>query len=211
MTAADGVARRTCRLLLLGTFAVALGAGPALASRELSADLGYIVTSETRYGSGLVYGVSVIEGSGRFGLGISYMRFTNSNSTQRPVKVGQDVIVYKYKEEFSDSYVSVMATWTYSTRAGPRLIAGVGPQVHFLSATKHYVVERYVQTARESRLGIGATLRYYRGLEIFGGIRLLVAASYSWMESGVEVQDVYAPPPQGLNSAAITAGLAFPF
>jgi hypothetical protein len=202
---------RICRTLIAGLLMVGLAATPAMAFREFTPELGYVITSESKYGSGLIYGVIVMEGTGRFGLGLSLMRFENSSSYQRPVKIDGDVTVFKYKENFSDSYIGILGTWMHGKSPKVHFIAAIGPQIHFLSATRQRVVQGFTDKARESRLGIGALVRYERRIEMFGSTSFVVAASYSWMESGIELWDVYTPPAQGLTSAALTVGLAFPF
>jgi hypothetical protein len=205
---------RTRRIPVLALLAVALAAlpaAPAAAFRELTPEIGYMAASESVYGRGLVYGATLIEGTGRFGLGISYTRFANSLAYEHTVKQGEDVQVFNYKEDLADSYVGIMGIWMPAGSSRGRLIAGVGPQVHFLSATKHYIVQRFTENARESRLGIGVSVRWQRRLEMFGGISLTAAASCSWMEPGVALPDVYTPPAAGMTSAAFTLGLALPF
>jgi hypothetical protein len=182
-----------------------------MAFREFTPELGYVITSESKYGSGLVYGVTVMEGTGRFGLGLSLMRFENSWSYESPVKTPQGTTIYKYRENFSDSCIGILGTWMHGKSPKLHFIAAIGPQIHFLSATRQRVVQGFTDKARESRLGIGALVRYERRIEMFGSTSFVVAASYSWMESGIELWDVYTPPAQGLTSAALTVGLAFPF
>lgn len=198
-------------ILVLGILTVGLAATPAAANRELTPELGYVVTSEPKYGSGLVYGVSLMEGDGRLGLGLTFLRLESSSSWEKSLKTGEEFTVYRYREELSDSYVGILATWMHGKQPKRRLVVGAGPQIHFLSATKQYVLEKYALNVRESRLGIGALVRYQRQIEMFGKTSLVVTASYSWMESGVELMGTYAPPADGLTSAALTLGLAFPF
>lgn len=200
----------TRRTLILLALAAGLGTTPAAAFQDFAPEIGYVTTSESVYGSGLVYGATIMEGTGRFGLGLSYMRLGNSWFYEHRVKVGPDS-VFRYQEDYVDSYVSILGTWMHGKSPKEQFIAGIGPQIHFLSATKHSVVQGSVESARDSRLGIGALVRYRHRIEMFGSMSLVVAAWFSWMESGVEMLDVYTPPAEGMTSAAITVGLAFPF
>jgi hypothetical protein len=96
-------------------------------------------------------------------------------------------------------------------RKATLLIAGLGPQIHFLTAQGDYYIKDSPVSARDSRLGVGAMLRCERVIGMFGGTTFVAAAGVSWMQSGIELADEYTPPPNGLTSASITVGLAFPF
>ena len=184
----------------------------AFAFQEVGFELGYTATSDSGFGSGFVYGGSVIEGTGRLGLALSLLGFNNTISYSHLVKTGGPDSVFSYEEKFSDFCLGIFGAWMLE-RADKktRLVAALGPEVHFLKATKLYVVQRFSETARESRLGAGAMVRYERRLEMFGRTTLLVSASFSWMESGIRRTDIYTPPPEGMTSGALTVGLAFHF
>ena len=187
-------------------------AGSALAVREVGLEVGYTATSDSSFGSGFAYGGSIIEGTGKIGLAISLLGFNNTISYSHIIKTGGPDSVFSYEEKFSDFRLGIFGAWIVeSADKKTRLIAGLGPEVHFLKATKLYVVQRFSETARESRLGAGAMVRYERRLETFGKTALLISASLSWLESGIRRTDIYTPPPQGMTSGALTVGLAFPF
>ena len=189
-----------------------IAARSASAIQEIGLDLGYTVSSDSSLGSGFIYGGSLVEGTGRFGLAISLLGSSNSIFYRHILKTGGGDSVFTYEEKFSDFRLGILGAWIKESAGGiTRLIVAIGPEVHFLKATKFSFVQRFSETAREERLGAGALVRYERRLEMFGKMTLTVSGSFSWMESGIRRTDIYTPPPQGATSGALTAGLAFPF
>ena len=183
------------------------------ASRSFSAGLGYVNTSSDNYGSGLTYGASIIEGTGRIGFGISAYRFSNSIAYQTFVKTGEQTTRFDYEEDFSDFYLTIMAT--YNLRPGgdeTHLMAGLGPQVHFLAATKHFITDRYSVTARDFRLGMGIALRLERRIYAFGSLAFVVTAMWSWAQAGQAFDPLYEyqTPAESFTFPTITAGVAWP-
>ena len=206
--------RLTWRIPAITVLVALVLTSPSLAMRRFSLDGGYITTSQSRYGSGLVYGATIMEGVGRFGFGLSVQRFANSFTSQRMVldtRTGK-MVTYAYADRISDFFLTILATYM---RANPTkatlLIAGLGPQVHFLTADGDYYIKDSAVTARDSRLGLGAMLRYERAISMFGRTTFIATAGLSWMQPGIELADEYTPPPEGMTSASITVGLAFPF
>jgi hypothetical protein len=206
--------RLTSLTLAVTVLAALLLSSPSLAMRRFGLEGGYVTTSRAKYGSGFVYGATIMEGVGRFGFGLSMQRFANSFTSQRMVldtRTGK-MVTYRYADHISDFFLTILATYMRDNpRRATLLIAGLGPQIHFLAAEGDYYIKGSPVSARDSRLGVGAILRYERVIGMFGGTTLVAAASVSWMESGLELADEYTPPPDGLTSASITVGLAFPF
>jgi hypothetical protein len=187
-------------------------ASPSHAGRRLSVDLGYVSTSSSDYSSGLFYGATITEGTGRIGFAVSAHRFSNTITYQTSVKAGQDIRVYKYEEAFSDLCVTVMATLRFRDgQSTNQMFVGLGPQVHLIAARKFYAFEGIEEAAHDGRVGFGGMLRYQRQIRMFGKTALVVTGSYSWMRSVAPVPGIYAPPPESMTFGAITAGLAFAF
>jgi hypothetical protein len=184
------------------------------AGRLFSIDLGYVGTSSDNYGSGFTYGLAITEGEGRIGFGIAARGFSNSIFYDKTVPSKDGTTVFEYKESLSDFYITIMATYNRTYGANTTtLLAGLGPQVHFIGGTKYYMTERYSDTARDFRLGVGFLLRYEQRLYAFGNLAFVLSAQYSWAEAGREIHPLegYGPPPESLSLPAVTAGLAFPF
>jgi hypothetical protein len=203
-----------CRVWLLIVLLVVALPHPGSARRLLSVDLGYVTTSSDNYGSGFTYGLTITEGVGTIGFGIAARSFSNSIYYDTEVPSGGGTKVFKYKEDLSDFYITIMATYSRTYGAGTAtLLAGLGPQVHFVAGTKEYQTERYSERSRDFRLGVGFLLRYEHRFYALGNLALVVSAQYSWAEEGREVSpwDAYSPPPESLSLPAITAGFAFPF
>jgi len=202
--------RLATAVLVALPLAICFITSPSQANRRLSVDLGYVSTSSSDYSSGLLYGATITEGTGRIGFAISAHRFSNTLTYQRSVKAGQDMRVYKYEETFSDLCVTIMATLRLrDSRSTNQVFAGLGPEVHLIAARKLYASEGIEETARDGRLGLGGVLRYQRRIWMFGETALVVTGSYSWMASVAPVSGVYAPPSESMSFGAITAGLAF--
>lgn len=198
-------------LLLIGSI---LLAPPCSAGRRFSVDIGYVDTGSPSFGSGLTYGATITEGTGRIGFAITFRTFSNSVSYNTEVKSGDDTIIFDYEEEFSDFYISAMPT--YSIWVGSRsnhVLLGFGPQVHFVRSEKFYISDGFSMTARDFRLGAGVVLRYERRMEMFGGIAFALTAGQSWSEDGAEYLELYEyrPPPEAISFPIVTAGLAFSF
>jgi hypothetical protein len=192
-----------------------LSSAPALALRMIGVEAGGLVTSSSKYGSALVYGASIMEGKGRFGVGFAFMRFGNSFDSQISVKRDGKVVTARFRETVWDYYVSILGTYMrQSPNKKTLLIAGLGPQIHFLSSNRPNPSGAYTETARDSRLGIGLMARYERVISMFGETTAFVSGSCSWMQSGIPLVDPlseYTPPVDAVTSAALTVGLAFPF
>jgi hypothetical protein len=187
-------------------------ATPCSADRLAGIDLGYVHTPSSNYDAGLVYGAHLFEGSGKIGFGVMADRFVNSIAYQTQIKSGGQTIIYRYEETFSDFYVSILATyWLKNSGSSSRVLLAMGPQIHFLTATKEYKLENYAQSARTSRLGFGVMLHYQRRIWAFGDMALVLNTAYSWAQSGSLMLDEYTPPHESISITTITAGLAFPF
>ena len=177
-------------------------------------DIGYVYTPSSNYDTGLVYGAHLFEGSGKIGFGVMADRFVNSITYATVIKSGGEIITYRYDETFSDFFVSILATYWLKNGGKPsQILLAMGPQIHFLTATKEYKLENYAQSARASRLGFGIMLHYQRRIPAFGSMALVLNAAYSWAQSGALVPDVYeyTPPYESISITTVTAGLAFPF
>lgn len=189
-------------------------ADPCFADRSFSVDLGYVRTSSNNYGSGLTYGGAITEGTGRIGFRVSAQRFSNSISYETLVKTGTGTTLFAYEEDFSDFHVSIMATYNLrSSGSATHLLAGIGPQVHFLHATKHFITDHYSLTARDFRLGMGVLLRLKRRIYAFGSLAFVIAAMYSWAQAGEGFDPLYEyrAPAESFTFPTITAGFALPF
>ena len=206
--------RHTWPILAVTVLAALVLTSPSLAMRRFGLEAGYVTTSDSRYGSGLVYGATIMEGVGRFGFGLSMQSLSNSFTSERMVldtRTGK-MVMYRYANHISDSFLTILATYMReSPGKATLLIAGLGPQIHFLAAEGDYYIKDAPVSARDSRLGVGAMLRYERVIWMFGRTTFIATAGLSWMQSGIEVADEYSPPADGMTSASITVGLAFPF
>ena len=203
-----------CRIWLLVLLSIVVLPNTCLAGRMISVDLGYVGTSSDNYGSGFTYGLAITEGKGKIGFGIAAQRFSNSIFYERPIESGTGTRIFKYEEALSDFYLTIMATLNRKSRGNSTtLLAGLGPQVHFVTGTKYYVTDGYSLTSRDFRLGVGLLLRYEQRFYAFGNLTFVLTAQYSWVEAGKDVDPLqsYAPPPESMSLPAVTAGLAFPF
>ena len=132
-------------------------------ANRISVDAGYVHTSSDNYSSGLVYGASIREGTKRLAFGIGAHRFANSISYEKDVKSGGGTTTHRYEETFRDFFVTILVYVHFPLHKDvDRLLLGCGPQVHFLTATKQYILEKYSETVRDSRLGIQLSARYER-------------------------------------------------
>jgi hypothetical protein len=202
-------------LAAAGLIAIALVAGratPAQAARRAGLEAGHLRTSSGWYGSGLVYGVTILEGTGRLGLGITMMRTSSSRAFGTTTKTG----IYRHTDNFADFCLTVLPIWM---RADDKhrtvLYAGMGPQVHIITADRQHTDEGFAESVRQSRLGIGLLGRCERKIEAFGDAAVTASAACSWMESGNDTSaDPYAPfapPASSVTSVAVTVGLSLPF
>jgi hypothetical protein len=203
-----------CRIWLLALLSIVVFPHTCLAARLISIDLGYVGTSSDNYGSGFTYGLAITEGKGKIGFGIATQRFSNSIFYERPIETGTGTRIFKYEEALSDFYLTIMAT--YNRRFGVNsttLLAGLGPQVHFITGTKYYITDGYSLTSRDFRLGVGLLLRYEQRFYAFGNLTFVLTTQYSWAEAGRDIDPLqgYGPAPESLSLPAVTAGLAFPF
>jgi hypothetical protein len=196
-------------LLLLGLLLTSV----CEADRMFSIDAGYLDTHSSEFGSGLIYGASIIEGTGRIGFGVTARRFSNSIFYDRSIKVGDGAQTFEYEELFSDFYITVLAS--YNMRFGENsthVLAGAGPQVHFIKATKYFITDGYSVAARDFRMGFGLLLRIQQRVYALGGMAVVLTSTYSWAESGGELTLYdYGTPGESIAFPAVTAGLAFPF
>jgi hypothetical protein len=184
-----------------------------MADRLFSIDVGHIETASSKFGSGLIYGGTIIEGTGRIGFGITARNFANSISYDRSIKVEEGVQTFQYEEKFSDFYLTVLATYNRRlNRNSTHILTGIGPQVHFVRATKYFVTDGYSVGARDFRIGIGLLLRLQQRIPAFGRMAFVLTLTQSWAESGGEISLYdYETPHESLTFSAATAGLAFPF
>jgi hypothetical protein len=205
--------RHTSLVVATTVLAVLALASSSLAMRKFGIEGGYIATSESKYGSGFAYGATLMEGVGRFGFGLSMRRFANTFTAE---KLGLDprtgkTITYRFADKVSDTRLAVLATYMRSVpKKSVLLIAGVGPEIHWLIAQGEYV-KGTEMTSRDSRLGLSAIVRYERLISMFGRATFTTTLAVSWMESGIEYADEYDPPAEGMTSASLTVGVAFPF
>jgi hypothetical protein len=91
------------------------------------------------------------------------------------------------------------------------MLAGFGPEIHFLRASSQDYVADFRSDGSDSRLGMGAILRYEKVIRMFGTATFVATAAWSWMQAGIEVVDEFTPPIEGMTAGAVTVGLAFPF
>jgi hypothetical protein len=198
------------RVLVLAAIlaAACLSPASALALQKIAPEIGYVITSEREYGAAPLYGVSVIEGTGRIGMGFSFLTFSASNISATSTEVG----VYRHKQSYSEMCLTIMGTWMAKSGGEKNLlVVGLGPQIHFLKAIRQHIDQGYSETARDSRLGVGITIRYEKLLPAFGSTTFVMSARMSWMESGIETIDFYSPPAGSMVAGGVTLGLAFPF
>ncbi len=161
----------------------------------------------------MIIGASIIEGQGRIGFGIVTSTFANSIKYDVSISSGESERVYHYEEEFSDFFVTVLATFRPDQTGSRPVIGGIGPQVHFLKATKYYITDGYSISARDFRLGIALWLRFHQRIDAFGNTAIVITASHCWAQrAGDNIDPLeYTVPEEALAFPTITAGLAFPF
>jgi hypothetical protein len=166
---------------------------------------GYVRTSSEAFGDGLVFGATIVEGSGLIGFGISADKFGHSRKYEENGA--------NFEVETSDFLVTILATFNPIRSDNPsRLILGVGPQVHFLNSRKFFLDDGISVGAKASRLGLGLLGRYQRRSHLFGSLTLTVSALYSWVEEADPADPyTYVPPEQAFNATTLMLGLAYPF
>jgi hypothetical protein len=193
---------------IVSLLVVCVLAAPALGMRKLAPEVGYVITSGDEYGPAFEYGVSLIEGTGKFGWGFTFLGHSNSTFCEISTKDG----TYRHKDNLSDHRLTLLGIWIIGDPdAGPFLVAGLGPQIHFLKGIRTHIDQGYSESVRETRLGIGALARYERPLPALGRTTFVITASLSWMESSSPTFDPYQLPTEAVTAGAITVGLAFPF
>jgi hypothetical protein len=182
--------------------------------RKASLGAGYLAASNSKYGNGFAYGGSIIEGTGRFGFGLSFLSFTNS-FTDSVLAINPGTMKLEnhvFRGEVTDFYISVLALYLRDNpKKGVLMLAGFGPEIHFLQASSQDYVADFRSSGSDSRLGMGAILRYEKVIRMFGTATFVVTAAWSWMQAGIEVVDEFTPPTEGMTAGAVTVGLAFPF
>jgi hypothetical protein len=177
----------------------------------ISIDMGYVGTTSDTWGQGLVYGIGVTEGKGKFGFGLTAWRFSNT----APVEVlGLDpdgkVITVEFDEKANDFYLTFLVTYHInSPEVKNHMMLGLGPQVHFLNSSLENPSLKL--SARDFRLGLSGFFRYQRRIDMFGRTALVITATYGHMQSAASLTDQYEVPNHGMDFGTITAGLAFPF
>ncbi len=178
------------------------------ADNKFSFDLGYVYTGNQKYGDGFTYGFSLVESRRRLSFAMAARLFANSNSYLAPDNQR------RFEEIHKDFFITTAASFNLRMQGGSSILSfGLGPQIHFLSATKHHISEHYSQTARESRLGWGLFVRYYRRIEIFSGVAFVAMITQSWTQRGSEPIDPYeyVVPTDGIHPLTITLGIGFEF
>jgi hypothetical protein len=176
----------------------------------ISIDLGYYDTPSGTYQDGLIYGLSVTEGTGKLGFGVTAWRFSNTHPGVIVVD-GPDGKPHEteFEESVSDFYITFLAVYRLKPAGKNQLMLAGGPQVHFLNSTLQ--VGELSWGARDFRLGMGAMVRYQRRIEMFGKTAFVLAGTYSHMQSVSSRTDQYEVPTASVNIGTVTAGLAFPF
>lgn len=191
--------------------------------RKFAPEIGYVITTGDDYGPAVEYGISLMEGTGRFGWGFTFLGHSKSSMWASETKNG----IYRYKEELSSRRLALLGIWIVGNQetpnreargqeppeqeARPLLVVGLGPQIYFLKGVKTHLDGGYSESVRENRLGFGALARYERPVPALGGTTFVVTASLSWMESSSPTLDPYQLPTDPVTSGEITVGLAFPF
>ena len=205
------VLRHHLMLVLCFILPVVASTIPCCADRMVSVDLGYFGTTSSKFGSGLVYGLGLTEGSGKIGFGITALRFANT-STGDTTTVTPEGKIYttELEEKVNDFFITILATYRFiDAKKTDHLILGVGPQIHLVNS--EIQIGDIKLSGRSSRLGVGLIFRYHRRIEMFGETALVVTGAYSYVQDVASHTDQYEPPRESLSLATVTAGLAFPF
>jgi hypothetical protein len=202
--------RRTSKILIFIGLVGAVNAPFVFGETPVSVEVGYLNTNHDRYSRGFVWGAS-IRGDRSLTLGVSVRWYDNTINWETDIDVGGEVVTFWYEETFSIFSVSPYLYYNLlKDESVDALLIGAGPQVHFVTAEKIFIRERYSQSVRESRLGFGALLHYERKMSIFGDLRFIAEAYYSYMEGTFEKVDNYQPPLEPVNTTGILVGLGYP-
>lgn len=202
--------RRILKSLLIMGLVGASGAPLVYSGTPVSMEMGYLSTNHDKYSSGFVWGASLRgDNNPTFGVGVRW--YDNTISWESEIELGDETVTFWYEETFDVFSISPYAYYNFlkgDSLSG--LWLGVGPQLHYVTAEKLFIRERYSQRVRESRLGFGALLRYERRMLMFGEIRLVVEGYYSYMEGTFLKIDNYQPPLEPVNMTGILIGLGYP-
>ncbi len=137
--------------------------------------------------------------------------YENSIEWETEIDDGGETVVFWYEEKFR--FFSISPYGYYSLFKGDpvnQVLIGAGPQVHFVTAQKLFIRERFSQSVRESRLGFGGLIRYERWIRMFGQMRFVAEAYYSYMEGTFLKIDNYQPPLEPVNMSGFVIGLGYP-
>ena len=202
--------RESLNLLLIIGLLGAFGAPFVYADTPVSVELGYLNTSHDKYSEGFVWGAS-IRGDRRLTFGVGVRWYDNTISWESEVEIDGENFTFWYEETFAIFSVSTYGYYNLLKDASAgKLFVGAGPQVHFVTAEKLFIRERYSQNVRESRLGFGALLRYERTLSMFGELRFIAEGYYSYMEGTFLKIDNYQPPLESINMTGLLIGFGYP-
>lgn len=188
----------------------ALTAPFAYADTPVSVEFGYLNTNHDEYKSGFVWGVTV-KGDQRITFGIGVRFYENNIEWETEIDNNGEPVTFWYEEKFRIFSLSPYA-YLNLFKGDPvnQVMIGAGPQVHFVTAEKLYVRERFSEQVRESRLGFGGLIRYQRRIEMFDRLFFVAEAYYSYMEGTFLKIDNYQPPLEPVNMTGFVAGLGYP-
>ncbi len=188
----------------------AVTAPSGYAETPVSMEFGYLNTNHDRYGSGFVWGLSV-KGEKRLTFGVSVRFYENTVKWETEIDDDGEPVVFWYEEKFGIFSISPFAYYRL-LKGDPvsQVLVGAGPQVHFVTAEKLFIRERFAQSVRESRLGFGGLIRYERRIEMFGKMFFVAEAYYSYMEGTFLKIDNYQPPLESVNMTGFLMGLGYP-
>jgi hypothetical protein len=180
------------------------------AETPVSVEFGYLSTDHDKYGSGFIWGVTV-KGERRLTFGVSVRLYESSIQWETEVDNDGEPVTFWYEEKYRISSISPYAY--YSLFKGDpvnQIMIGAGPQVHFVTAEKMFIRERFSQQVRESRLGFGGLIRYERRIKMFAQLFFVAEAYYSYMEGTFLKIDNYQPPLESVNMTGFVMGLGYP-
>jgi hypothetical protein len=197
--------------LLFAIVLMGAAMAPAVyAATPVSVEFGYLHTNHNKYGDGFVWGGS-LRGDQRLTFGVGARWYEEKISWETDLEIDDETVTFWYEETFKMFSVSAYGYYILLGHDGlNKLLVAAGPQVHFVTADKAYIRERYVESVRESRLGFGGLLRYERVMEMFGGLRFVAEFYYSYMEGTYLKLDYYQPPLEPVNMTGFMAGLGYP-
>jgi hypothetical protein len=198
------------RLLAAIALAGALTTPLARAETPVSLEFGYLNTNHDEYQSGFVWGATV-KGDQRLTFGVGIRFYENTVKWETVIDNGGEPVTFWYEEHFRTFALSPYAYFDlFKGDPVNQIVIGVGPQIHFVTAEKVYVRERFSEQVRESRLGFGALIRYERRIEMFDKLFFAAEAYYSYMEGTFLKIDNYQPPLEPVNMLGFVAGLGYP-